>query len=359
MLATDYSHQNLGDMEDDLKDWINFIDETVNEIKNNINTLHENKYWRNVDQDFIILIKYSLKFYQTCRDEIISILNEIQSEIRRDHYKRLRHIGDKAIELNHDFGKIWHREYRNKDYGNDNFKLVESIYAKGRDIAVDLQDIQSLAIRLKDYIGKKGNIALDADFSLDNNETVLNSLWVIESEKADESNINQGTGFSLESIGLITCSHVLSDKVTVYTSYDINKKYNAKILYDNPVIDLAVLEIEGNIEDSLHVGNSDEIKLFDSILLVGFPNYNLGDTGIFKYGKICGSRMKSAVKRFLIDTSIIAGNSGGPVMNQNLEVIGVAVTGADRMEDADRTEEHGVIPINALELMGIEINRKI
>ena len=45
---------------------------------------------------------------------------------------------------------------------------------------------------------------------------------------------------------------------------------------------------------------------------------------------------------------IIRGNSGGPALNIHNRVIGIAVTGADRRETASETEDHGVIPIEAI-----------
>lgn len=50
----------------------------------------------------------------------------------------------------------------------------------------------------------------------------------------------------------------------------------------------------------------------------------------------------------LTDAPLIAGNSGGPVLDSHNQLIGVVVTGADRLENAQKTEKHGVIPIDAL-----------
>jgi len=50
----------------------------------------------------------------------------------------------------------------------------------------------------------------------------------------------------------------------------------------------------------------------------------------------------------LINAGIVAGNSGGPVVDDRSKVIGIAVTGADHWQNVEDTENHGVVPIDAL-----------
>jgi hypothetical protein len=39
---------------------------------------------------------------------------------------------------------------------------------------------------------------------------------------------------------------------------------------------------------------------------------------------------------------------GGPVVDDRSKVIGIAVTGADHWQNVEDTENHGVVPIDAL-----------
>ena len=55
----------------------------------------------------------------------------------------------------------------------------------------------------------------------------------------------------------------------------------------------------------------------------------------------------------MVDGKIVSGNSGGTVLNNSMKVVGIAVTGTDRMENADETHHHGVIPITALKYLDV------
>lgn len=78
----------------------------------------------------------------------------MQREVKQHHVQRLYKISKIAQEINVDIGKIWHQQYNNKQYGNADFRIVESIYRNTRDMAVNLLDISNIAERLNDYIGK-------------------------------------------------------------------------------------------------------------------------------------------------------------------------------------------------------------
>jgi S1-C subfamily serine protease len=160
--------------------------------------------------------------------------------------------------------------------------------------------------------------------------------------------MKQGTAFHLLGVGLVTCEHVLGDHTYAFRSTDLKNKYPVTIRASNTIIDLAILDVNAPLSEGLTMGSADSLKQMDHLMIAGFPNYRLGDSGVVIPGLVVGFRPASGIRRVLTNASIVAGTSGGPVLGREDSVIGVAVTGADRMEEAQETENHGVIPIEAL-----------
>ena len=58
--------------------------------------------------------------------------------------------------------------------------------------------------------------------------------------------------------------------------------------------------------------------------------------------------MSLTLSRAALGMRLFIAENGGPVITAGNKVIGVAVTGAERMEESQETENHGIIPIDAL-----------
>lgn len=156
--STDYNHQSFSDIMDDLESERNRTINLRQRIQQNINVLTTNEYWnKNVPFDFKSIVAYALRHFNTVITEFEDIPKDLIIEVEDHHITRLNKIAKVSQEINVDIGKVWHQEYDNKEYGEDNFRLVENIYADTRDMAVNLLDIANLAERLKDFIGRKGN----------------------------------------------------------------------------------------------------------------------------------------------------------------------------------------------------------
>jgi S1-C subfamily serine protease len=93
--------------------------------------------------------------------------------------------------------------------------------------------------------------------------------------------------------------------------------------------------------------------MMDHLAVSGFPNWRGGDSGVVMPGIVVGFRTVTGVRRILTNAGIVAGMSGGPVLAAGNVVIGIAVTGADSMATVQETENHGIIPIDALKLLGL------
>jgi len=78
----------------------------------------------------------------------------------------------------------------------------------------------------------------------------------------------------------------------------------------------------GGCSEALSIGNSDAVQVGDSVYAVGNPE---GLEGTFSQGIVSGIRESGGDRLLQITAPISPGSSGGPVLNEKGEVIGVSV----------------------------------
>ncbi len=136
-----------------------------------------------------------------------------------------------------------------------------------------------------------------------------------------------GTGFIIDREGyILTNNHVVegADKITVTLSD--KKEYEAKIIGLDSKTDLALIKIEGAKDlMPLALGDSDKMEVGDWVVAIGNP-FGLDNTvtaGIVsaKYRRSLGTA--SYEDYIQTDAAINQGNSGGPLINTDGEVIGI------------------------------------
>ncbi len=164
------------------------------------------------------------------------------------------------------------------------------------------------------------------------------------SESQDENNesgnektkIGSGTGFLITSDGMIvTNKHVISDENAEYSVItNDGKEYPAKVLAKDQVNDIAVIKISGADFPVLNFGNSDSLKIGQTVIAIGnslgeFSNtVSKGIISGLKRSVTAGSKFGETERLNNIiqtDAAINPGNSGGPLLNVNGEVIGINV----------------------------------
>ena len=152
----------------------------------------------------------------------------------------------------------------------------------------------------------------------------------------------------LEGIGLVTSSHnVKNDKFDtfMYRVENYSGRQKVRITFIDSDTDVAVIEVKQNwIKAGLAIGDSTVLQIGDSVKVIGYPNYSEGKSINIHEGKVTGKSKWFGIDTINIDAKVIYGNSGGPVLNDRNEVVGIAFYGAPDLEEASR-QESGVIPI--------------
>jgi serine protease Do len=136
-----------------------------------------------------------------------------------------------------------------------------------------------------------------------------------------------GSGFIVDKTGyIVTNAHVIEDASRITVRLDSGQEYQAKIVGSDEETDLAVLKVDaGKDLPYVNLGNSDQTRVGEWVLAIGSP---FGLTRTVTAGIISQTKREtpqsSAFQRFIqTDAAINKGNSGGPLVNMNGDVIGV------------------------------------
>ena len=115
-------------------------------------------------------------------------------------------------------------------------------------------------------------------------------------------------------------------------------------------VDLAIADIQSCPYPGLKRGSSTKLAHTDQIRLLGFPSYAAGKQLHVDFGRITSTQVRSNVEYLLLSTLVVAGNSGGPVLNAKNEVVGVAVSGSRSMTEPHNAPfGHGALRIENLD----------
>ena len=134
-----------------------------------------------------------------------------------------------------------------------------------------------------------------------------------------------GSGSIISSDGLvITNSHVIEDShKVVVTTYEGRHYEVESVPANDGLLDIAFLKINADGLDPLPIGNSDEISVGQKTLVIGHPEgflntLSLGNVSAFRNYDSTGEG-----ENIQITNPISSGNSGGALLNDKGELIGV------------------------------------
>jgi len=161
----------------------------------------------------------------------------------------------------------------------------------------------------------------------------------------EKKEIGGGTGFIISKDGMIlTNKHVVLDKEAEYTVFtNDGKSYPAKVLARDPLQDLAIIKIERekvvDEEGSFalksfpvaKLGNSDKLQIGQTVIAIGNALGEFRNTvsvgvvsGLGRTITASGGGLVETLEDVIqTDAAINKGNSGGPLLNLEGEVIGI------------------------------------
>lgn len=178
-------------------------------------------------------------------------------------------------------------------------------------------------------------------------ETVYESVFVIYSGNSF------GSGFAVGENCIVTNAHVIDNDHNITVMTYGGSEYQAKVLGINDNEDIAILFVEDATFPYLQIADMEAMKTGDDIYAIGAPKgmaYTLTKGSISAKERMIGSRAY-----IQIDAAINEGNSGGPLLNDAGQVLG--------MNTLKMSDSEGIglaIPVNRicdyLETLEIELD---
>ena len=140
-----------------------------------------------------------------------------------------------------------------------------------------------------------------------------------------------GSGFVIDKAGhIVTNYHVIEGAEQIEVSFSNQDTLRAKLVGSDPSTDLAVLRVEASSRSltPLVLGNSGSVRVGDPVVAIGNP-FGLARTATAGIVSAVQERTITAPNGYPIDhviqtdAPINSGNSGGPLLNDRAQVIGV------------------------------------
>jgi S1-C subfamily serine protease len=178
--------------------------------------------------------------------------------------------------------------------------------------------------------------------------SVADSVVTVEVMSDDEG--AQGSGVVIDGRGyIVTNNHVISDAAANPSQYKTTVVFNdgkevpANLVGRDPKSDLAVLKVD-NVDNLTvaRLGDSDKVRVGDEVIAAGAP---LGLRSTVTHGIVSalhrpipvpgeGSDPGTVLDAIQTDASINHGNSGGPLIDMDSQVIGINTAGKSLSDSA-------------------------
>jgi serine protease Do len=143
---------------------------------------------------------------------------------------------------------------------------------------------------------------------------------------AEQVQTNLGSGVIVSSDGyILTNNHLVGNADEVLVRLPDKREFDAEIVGTDERTDVAVLKIKADNLPTVPIGDSDILRLGESVIAIGYP-FSVGQTvtkGIVSALNRSNLRLTDYENFIQTDAAINPGNSGGALINTKGELIGI------------------------------------
>ena len=167
-------------------------------------------------------------------------------------------------------------------------------------------------------------------------EASINDLFRLSDDFGNDEDTpsgGSGTAFVINNDGhLLTNNHVIEGCSEMTFQIRGSAATGVSLISANTSADLALLKIDSFFANPAKFAPSSSIQMGAELFVYGFPlTDDLSAQGNFTNGIVsAGSGLNDDMTQFQMTAPIQPGNSGGPVLNRNGNVIGVVVATANQ-----------------------------
>ncbi|MBC8729316.1 DegQ family serine endoprotease [Paraburkholderia sp. UCT2] len=138
-----------------------------------------------------------------------------------------------------------------------------------------------------------------------------------------EQNSGVGSGFILSADGYVmTNAHVIDDADTIYVTLTDKREFKAKLIGVDDRTDVAVVKINASNLPTITIGDSNKVRVGEWVVAIGSP-FGLENTVTAGIVSAKGRDTGDYLPFIQTDVAVNPGNSGGPLINMQGEVIGI------------------------------------
>ena len=164
--------------------------------------------------------------------------------------------------------------------------------------------------------------------------------------------VGSGTGFIIGPAGhIVTNNHVVADGDAFLVVFADGTERSATLVGGDPISDLAVVQVEGELPGIVPLGDSDLLRPGQTVLAIGSPLTAFTNTVTQGVVSAIGRDFPgsgSYTNLVQHDAAINPGNSGGPLVNLRGEVVGVNTLGIPETESGPIQGIFFAIPSNTV-----------